>query len=131
MIAGLTRLAANRATVWVVDVDITLKPKADATAWSKAAEAFHAARKREQAGERGKAGGLASAAKRSKREAAEAIREAWALLDHEEGYEKTVVLLARAGIRNYSTAARFLGARPTVQKQRKAVLKRKARRARI
>jgi hypothetical protein len=87
MLAALTRAADNRATVWVVDADITLKPKADTKAWAKAAEAFHRARKREQAGQRGKAGGDASAAKRSKKEACEAVREAWALSEGDPDYE--------------------------------------------
>jgi hypothetical protein len=128
MMAGLTRAADNKATVWVVDADITLKPKADTKAWAKAAEAFHAARRREQAGQRGKAGGIASAAKRSKKEAAESIREAWALSEGEPGYEKTAPLLERVGIRNYSTAIGFLGPRPVRQAARRAALKRRDRR---
>lgn len=131
MLAGLTRAAENRATVWVIDAGITLKPKADTKAWAKAVEAFHAARKREQAGERGKAGGVASAAKRSKKEAAESIREAWALSECEPGYEKTTLLLERVGIRNYSTAVGFLGPRPIKQAARQAALKRKATRQEI
>jgi hypothetical protein len=128
MIAGLTRLAANRATVWVVDADITLKPRADTRAWAKAAEAFHTARKREQAEERGKAGGLASAAKRSKEEAALSIKEDWSLSPHERGFTSTIQLLMRADIANYSTAAGYLGSRPIAQKNRQAALKRKAKR---
>ena len=130
MLAGLTRAADNKATVWVVDADITLKPKADTKAWAKAAEAFHKARKREQAGERGAAGGNASAAKRSKEEAALSIKEAWALSPEDAGYEKTPVLLKRAGISNYSTATApdRLKPRPEAQKLRKAELKRKAKR---
>ncbi len=129
MLAGLTRAADNKATVWVVDADITLKPKADTKAWAKAAEAFHAARKRQHAEARGKAGGEASAAKRSKKEAAETIREAWALSEDDPAYEKTMLLLQRLGIRNYSTAVGFLGPRPIKQAARRAALKRNATRS--
>jgi hypothetical protein len=128
MLGGLMRAAENKATVWVIDADITLKPKADPKAWAKATEAFHQARKRAQAEERGKAGGLASAAKRSKREAAESIREAWALSEGEPGYEKTDALLERIGIKNYSTAVGYIGHRPIQQAARQAALKRKAKR---
>jgi hypothetical protein len=82
------------------------------------------------AGERGKAGGDASAAKRSKEQAALSIKEAWALSPEDAEYEKTLVLLKRAGISNYSTATApgRLKPRPEAQKLRKAELKREARR---
>jgi hypothetical protein len=130
MLTALTRAADNKATVWVVDADITLKPKADTKAWARAAEAFHKARKREQAGERGAAGGNASATKRSKKQAAESIIDAWALSEGEPGYEKTGALLKRIGVKNYSTVVGHIGHRPIKQAARQAALKRKANRAR-
>lgn len=130
MMAALTRAAANKATVWVIDADITLKPKVDAGAWAKAADAFRKARKREQAEERGKAGGDASAAKRSKKSVCEAERAAWALSEDEPGYEKTEEILRRIGVKNYSTAVRYIGHRPIKQADRRATLKAKATKAR-
>lgn len=126
MMSALTRAAANKATVWVIDADITLKPKVDAGAWAKAADAFRKARKREQAEERGKAGGDASAAKRSKKEACESIADIWALSEGEPGYEKTDALLKRIGVKNYSTAVGHIGHRPIKQAARRAAEKRRA-----
>lgn len=124
MMEALTAAMARGATVRVLDAGLSIGPTARVTTLYVAAVAFAAARKRSQEVDRGRAGGEASARKRSEASKARAltIKAEWGMPE-----PPTAILLARAGL-SYNTAKLHLGPRPAAQRAYQAAQKRKAKR---
>ena len=123
MLECLTLALSRGATVRVLDVGLSIPPTPDAVILHEAAKAFRTSRTRGVVMDRGKAGGMASAAQRiaEAKAKAETIRAEWALPSDDY---PTLDLLAKAGI-SRNTARLYLGKRDVAQREHQAALKRR------